>query len=41
LYRPCKVTRFALEHANSVVGLILTCNSVVLNEMSSDDEQTG
>jgi chaperonin GroEL len=38
---PVKVTRFALEHANSVVGLILTCNSVVLNEMSSDDEQTG
>jgi chaperonin GroEL (HSP60 family) len=29
---PVKVTRYALEHANSVVGLILTCNSVVLNE---------
>jgi chaperonin GroEL (HSP60 family) len=27
-----KVTRYALEHANSVVGLILTCNSMVLNE---------
>lgn len=38
---PVKVTRFALEHANSVVGLILTCNSVVLNEddrPSSSDE---
>ena len=35
---PVKVTRYALEHANSVVGLILTCNSVVLNEapQSSD-----
>lgn len=33
---PLKVERLALEHANSVVGLILTCNSVVLNE--NDDE---
>lgn len=29
---PVKVTRYALEHASSVVGLMLTCNSVVLNE---------
>jgi len=31
---PVKVTRYALEHASSVVGLMLTCNSVVLNESS-------
>lgn len=39
---PVKVTRYALEHASSVVGLMLTCNSVVLNEsnsrLSSNDE---
>jgi chaperonin GroEL len=35
---PVKVTRYALEHANSVVGLILTCNSVVLNENSKQSE---
>ena len=29
---PLKVARFALEHASSVVGLMLTCNCVVLNE---------
>jgi len=29
---PVKVPRFALEHAASVVGLMLTCNAVVLNE---------
>lgn len=29
---PVKVTRYALEHASSVVGLMLTCNSVVLND---------
>jgi chaperonin GroEL len=34
---PVKVTRFALEHANSVVGLILTCNSVVLNEDATNE----
>jgi len=28
---PIKVTRYALEHAVSVVGLMLTCNAVVLN----------
>jgi chaperonin GroEL len=33
---PVKVTRYALEHANSVVGLILTCNSVVLNEQPGE-----
>jgi len=30
---PVKVTRCALEHASSVVGLVLTCNSVVVNEV--------
>jgi chaperonin GroEL len=29
---PVKVTRYALEHASSVVGLMLTANCVVLNE---------
>lgn len=29
---PVKVARNALEHANSVIGLVLTCNSVVVNE---------
>lgn len=29
---PVKVTRCALEHASSVVGLMLTCDSVVINE---------
>jgi len=29
---PLKVARFALEHASSVVGLMLTCNCVILNE---------
>jgi chaperonin GroEL len=29
---PVKVTRYALEHACSVVGLVLTCNAVVINE---------
>ena len=28
---PVKVTRYALEHACSVVGLMLTCNAVILN----------
>jgi len=37
---PVKVTRFALEHASSVVGLMLTCNSVVLNENMSSLQQT-
>jgi chaperonin GroEL len=31
---PVKVTRYALEHACSVVGLVLTCNAIVVN---SDD----
>lgn len=39
---PVKVTRCALEHASSVVGLMLTCDSVILNEkeapMSGDEE---
>lgn len=30
---PIKVTRHALKHANSVVGLMLTCNAVVVNEL--------
>lgn len=29
---PIKVTRCALEHATSVVGLVLTCNSVIVNQ---------
>lgn len=29
---PVKVTRYALEHAASVIGLVLTCNSVIVNE---------
>lgn len=29
---PVKVTRYALEHATSVVGLMLTCNCVIVNE---------
>jgi chaperonin GroEL len=29
---PVKVTRYALEHATSVIGLVLTCNSVIVNE---------
>lgn len=29
---PVKVTRYALEHATSVVGLMLACNCVVVNE---------
>ena len=29
---PVKVTRLALEHAVSVVGLMLTCNCVITNE---------
>lgn len=29
---PVKVTRYALEHSVSVIGLMLTCDAVVLNE---------
>ena len=29
---PVKVTRHALQHATSVVGLMLTCNAVIVNE---------
>ena len=29
---PVKVTRYALEHAVSVIGLTLSCNSVIVNE---------
>ena len=29
---PVKVTRFALQHAVSVIGLTLSCNSVIVNE---------
>jgi len=35
---PVKVTRYALEHASSVVGLMLTCNAVVLNESDKPNE---
>lgn len=30
---PVKVTRCALEYATSVIGLVLTCNSVIVNEV--------
>lgn len=29
---PVKVTKYALEHACSVIGLVLTCNAVVIND---------
>lgn len=29
---PVKVTRYALEHAVSVIGLMLTCDAVIVNE---------
>lgn len=29
---PVKVTRYALEHATSIVGLMLTCNCIVVDE---------
>lgn len=29
---PVKVTRYALSHAVSVIGLVLTCNCVIVNE---------
>jgi chaperonin GroEL len=29
---PVKVTRYALEHAASIVGLMLTCNSIIISE---------
>jgi chaperonin GroEL len=29
---PVKVSRYALEHACSVIGLMLTCNAVIVNE---------
>lgn len=29
---PVKVTRYALEHAASIVGLMLTCNSIIVSE---------
>jgi len=34
---PVKVTRCALEHATSVVGLMLTCNAVIVNEDEEGD----
>ncbi len=33
---PVKVTRYALEHAVSVIGLMLTCDSVVVNDDNGD-----
>lgn len=33
---PVKVTRYAIEHASSVVGLILTCNAIVVNETEEE-----
>ena len=29
---PVKVTRYALQHANSVIGLMLVCNACIYNE---------
>ena len=29
---PVKVTRYAMEHAVSVIGLMLTCNAVIINK---------
>jgi chaperonin GroEL len=29
---PLKVSRAAMQHANSVIGLLLTCNAVIVNE---------
>jgi chaperonin GroEL len=29
---PVKVTRYALEHACSVIGLVLTCSAVIINQ---------
>jgi chaperonin GroEL len=33
---PVKVTRCALEHATSVIGLMLTCNAVIVNETNDE-----
>jgi chaperonin GroEL len=40
---PVKVARHALEFANSVVGLILTCNSIISTpeEVSKIDSEEG
>ena len=38
---PVKVTRCALEHATSVVGLMLTCNAVIVNEEEPEDSMHG
>lgn len=34
---PVKVTRYALAHAISVIGLMLTCDAVVVNDNNEDD----
>jgi chaperonin GroEL len=34
---PVKVTRYALEHSVSVIGLLLTCDAVVVNEDDEDN----
>lgn len=34
---PVKVTRCALEYATSVVGLMLTCNAIIVNEDEEED----
>lgn len=36
---PVKVTRYALEHASSVVGLMLTCNSIIVNEDTRQSDE--
>ena len=36
---PLKVERYALEHANSVVSLILTCNAIIVNEDHDEEEE--
>lgn len=35
---PVKVTRYALEHSVSVIGLLLTCDSVIVNEELEENE---
>lgn len=34
---PVKVTRYALENASSVVGLMLTCDTVIVNQENEDE----
>jgi len=36
---PVKVTKYALQHAVSVVGLLLTCNAIVVNENDENENE--